>query len=448
MIELPHNWNPRDYQVPTWAFHERGGLRSVNVWHRRAGKDLLGINLCATKMIERVGVYWHLLPTYKQGRNIVWNGFTKEGIGFLDHFPEGLLAAKPNTTEMRVQYKNGSIYQVVGTDNIDSLVGTNPIGCVFSEYSLQDPRAWDLIRPILAENGGWATFIYTARGHNHGYDLFQMASTNPEWHCELRIAGDHGTKRPDGTPVISDKQIQDERDAQMPEELIQQEFYCNFDAPLVGAYYSAQMKAALEQGRICDVPWEPRLPVNTYWDLGLNDCTSIWFVQTHGYQHRIIDYVEDAGEGLPYYARILRGQEPGFERMGEYLYGRHVAPWDISVKELGSGKSRIETAKECGIRFTPHLFQLAVHDRIDAVRNILPMCWFDKKRCYRGIEGLKTYRKEWNEKLRTWNDKPTHDWSSHPADAFGLFGITSKDASHDGRRKRMLGKTIDNTQYV
>src|SRR5688572_15313537 len=172
-ILLPHRWSPRSYQRKLWGYMQgpAEGKRAVAVWHRRAGKDLLGINVVSTKIPERVGTYWHLLPTYKQGRAIVWNGFTRDGRSFLDHFHPDLVSAK-NSTEMRMTFFNGANYQVVGTDDINSLVGTNPIGCIFSEYSLHDPGAWEYLRPILKENGGWALFIYTARGRNHGYTLF------------------------------------------------------------------------------------------------------------------------------------------------------------------------------------------------------------------------------------------------------------------------------------
>ena len=178
-LVLPYSWEPRDYQLDVWNYMEglQENKRAVCVWHRRSGKDVTAINIVSVKSQERVGLYWHLLPTYKQGRAIVWNGFTRDGRAFLDHFHPDLIEAK-NSTEMRITFKNGSQYQVVGTDDINSLVGTNPIGCIFSEYSLHDPGAWEYIRPILLENGGWALFIYTARGRNHGWTLLEMAKKN------------------------------------------------------------------------------------------------------------------------------------------------------------------------------------------------------------------------------------------------------------------------------
>jgi hypothetical protein len=437
-IYLPYKFVPRQYQMRAWKHFEetKEGQRGVCLWHRRAGKDLFAINMITVKAHQRIGTYWHLLPTYKQGRAIVWNGMTRDGRKFMDYIPESLVDHK-NSTEMTCYFKNGSIYQVVGTDNVDSLVGTNPVGCVFSEYSLHDPSAWEYIRPILAENGGFALFIYTARGKNHGHRLWKNAERNLAWFNERLIAGNEGTLRPDGTPVISDEIIEEERAAGMPEAMIQQEFFNSFEAPLVGAYYADQMNNAEKDGRIGNVPWEPRLSVDTYWDLGVDDATAIWFVQTFGHEQRIIDYYENSGEGLAHYIKTLRERD--------YVYGRHFAPWDIEVREFTSGRSRIETARELGIRFTT-VSQHSREDGIEAVRNLLPQCWFDEKKCERGIDALKSYRKEFDSKRRVYTNQPVHDWASHGADAFRTFAM-----GHKRRRKHVnlpQERAIDTYDYL
>lgn len=401
---------------------EGAGLRkrAVCVWHRRAGKDLFAINLIATKVFERVGVYWHMLPTYKQGRAIVWNGFTKESRSFLSHFPNDIVASK-NSTEMRITFKNGSIYQVVGTDNINSLVGTNPIGVVFSEYSLHDPAAFNYIRPILSENEGWALFIYTARGKNHGYKMLQQAQKNAvgkggNWFSQVLIAGSgpDATKREDGSPVISDEAIEDERKSGMDESTIQQEYYCSFEAPLVGAYYAPQMiyLDKQEPKRFQKIPWDPKLPVQTSWDLGVDDSTSIWFSQIYGMEIRLIDYYENSGEGLAHYAKILK-EKP-------YAYDTHYAPHDINVREFTTGKSRLESARDLGIRFIM-VGKHELQDGIEAVRSLLPRCWFDLDNCERGIAGLREYRKDFDEINKVYRNTPLHNWASHPSDAFRTF---------------------------
>ena len=426
-ITVPNDWRPRAYQKGLWNFLEKGGKRSVAVWHRRAGKDLLSVNWCVTAALKRKGLYWHLLPTYNQGRKIVWDGMTKTGRGFLDHFPKELWSSI-NNTDMRLELKNGSIYQVVGTDNVDRLVGSNPVGVIFSEYSLQDPRAWDLVRPILAENGGWAVFIYTARGRNHGYDMFNMANGNKRWFCERLTVDD--------TAAVSPEAIEDERSAGMPDELIQQEFYCSFDAPLVGSYYGSLMAKALADDRIKEVPYEPRLEVHTAWDLGMGDSTAIIFFQQFGKEYRLIDYYENQGEGIPHYVKVLRDKD--------YVYGKHIAPHDIKVREMGTGKSRFEVSRDLGLRFhvCPHIL---IEDGIEAARTILSRCYFDSKKCNILVEALRQYRKDYDEKRKVYRDKPLHDWTSHAADAFRYLALGTSDLTIN---KQQIPTFADNEYSV
>lgn len=397
-ITVPVDWAPRSYQKPLWRYLENGGKRAVAVWHRRAGKDATSLNHTVTQAVQRPGLYWHLLPTYNQGRKIVWDGRTKEGKPFLDAWPKELIVSA-NATDMKLELQNGSIWQVVGTDNVDRLVGANPIGCVFSEYSLQDPRAWDYIRPILAENGGWAVFIYTPRGRNHGHALFEMAKNNPDWFCESLSVED--------TKVLTEKVINDERLAGMPEEMIQQEFFCSFDAGLVGAYYSQQMAYLLAEKRLTKVPYDPLLEVHTAWDIGVGDSTAIGFVQIYGEEIRMIDYYENSGEGLIHYAKVLRDKP--------YLYGKHYGPHDLAVREFISGKSRIEVAAAVGIKFTL-VPRASVEDGIEAVRNMLMRTYWDNDKCGRWIEAMRQYKKQWDDKRRVFSSMPVHDWTSHPAD--------------------------------
>lgn len=216
-ITLPHQFLPRSYQFPVFEAFDSGFKRGVLIWHRRSGKDLCAINLAAKKAFERVGTYYHILPFYNQGRKAIWDGIDRDGIPFLDHFPKELIRAR-NEQEMRIEFKNGSAWQVIGSDKIDAVVGTNPIGVVFSEYSLQKPDAWELIRPILAENGGWALFVYTPRGMNHGYKLLQQAK-QAKWFVQILTVDD--------TNCIP-KDILAEEEKQMSNALFRQEYYCEF----------------------------------------------------------------------------------------------------------------------------------------------------------------------------------------------------------------------------
>lgn len=349
-------------------------------------------------MMERVGVYYYFFPTYKQGKKILWNGMDKEGFKFTAHFPTQLIKRIDNT-EMLIEYKNGSIFQVIGTDDYDSIVGTNPVGCVFSEYALQNPKVWDFIRPILAENGGWAIFNYTPRGKNHGYDLYEMALTNPKWFVQKLTVED--------TKAISPEVIQEERDSGMSEEMIQQEYYCSFTAAIMGAYYWKEYEEAEKAGRFSNVPYDPAALVHTVWDLGIRDSMAIGFYQAVGLERRKIDYVELTGKGLPEAIKLLKEKS--------YTYGKHFAPHDIKVRELGTGKSRLEVAKELGISFeiVPNI---SVQDGIDAGRRFFKKLWADKTNCKDWLKLIPQYTKEYDEEKKIFKDKPLHDWTSHGAD--------------------------------
>ena len=407
-IVLPNEWEPKPHQVPFLRYMQGGGKRAVAVWHRRAGKDNTAINWTAIAALQRVGTYWHMLPTLRQARLTVWDGIDGSGRRIIDQAWPEVLRKKVRHDEMKIELVNGSIWQLVGSDNYNSLVGSNPVGVVFSEWSLTDPRAWDFVRPILAQNGGWAVFIYTPRGKNHGWDILELARQNPEWFSEVLGA--------DKTGFISRTVIDMERRSGMSPELVAQEYYCSFEAPNTGSYYGRVLEEASKDNRITRVPYDPSLAVHTWWDLGVNDPTAIWFTQSTQFEQRVIDYYEGSGEGLAHYVKVLL-EKP-------YVYGGHHFPHDVAVKELGSGKSRIETLAELGVtaQIVPNI---PVEDGIEAVRSLFPMCWFDSEKCAYGLKALMSYSRKWDEQKRAFATQPTHDWSSHAADAFRYFAVGS-----------------------
>ena len=318
-VQLPFAYSPRDYQIPLFRAFDQGYKRFVLCWHRRCGKDLSCFNLMARAMFQRVGSYFYIFPSYAQGKKVIWDGATKEGFRFLHHIPKSLWQGKPNQTEMKIRVKNGSLFQVIGSDNIDSVVGTNPVGVIFSEMALQDPRAWDFIRPILAENDGWALFNSTPRGR---YNYFY----NPLWLNHLEHPSEWWGSRltVENTGAITLDQIEAERRAGMSEELIQQEFYCDWSGGMQGSYYADQIELAEEESRITDLPYDREIPVDTWWDLGMNDSTTILFTQQHFSQIRVIDCYENSGKGLDHYADVLRQRG--------YFYRDHVGPHDHAVR--------------------------------------------------------------------------------------------------------------------
>lgn len=412
-ITIPHKWQPRPYQLPLWTQLENGCKRVVAVWHRRAGKDEICLHWAAVSAMEKVGTYWHMLPEASQAKKAIWNAVNPHtGKRRIDEAFPHEIRANTNEQEMFIRFKNGSTWQVVGSDNYNSLVGAPPVGIVFSEWSLADPRSWSYLRPILAENGGWAFFIYTPRGNNHGYNTLKNAQAEENWFAEVLTADETGVFSAE-TLAQEQRELVREFGEDEGRSRFLQEYMCSFDAAIPGAYYGKEMQKAKLEGRITNIHHEPQLLVHTVWDLGVGDSTAIWFVQVQGNEIRLIDYYESSGQGLPHYKNIL--QQRG------YTYGEHYAPHDIEVRELGSGKSRLETAKSLGINFKI-VPKLSIEDGIQAVRNILSRCWFDTKVDF-GVECLKNYRREYDDKRKCYRDSPYHDWSSHGSDAFRYMAI-------------------------
>jgi len=407
---------------------DNGAKRACLVWHRRAGKDSTSLNFTAKEMFKRKGNYWHLFPKQTQARKAIWNGINSDGQSILDQvFPEAV-RARTSSQEMMIELKNGSTWQLAGSDNYDSLVGANPVGVVFSEWSLCDPNAWAYIRPMLAENGGWAVFIYTPRGKNHGYTLYNMAKKADEWFCQNLTVND--TKRADGSPVISPEAIETERSEGMEEALIQQEFFGSFEAQIPGAYFADQLQQAKDQNRVGRIPIEPSLQVHTAWDLGISDSMSIWFFQAMGKEIRLVDYYESNGKGMEHYIQHLTQWA---DRNG-VIYGQHLAPHDIEVRELTSGRSRKDVARDMGITFRTVQRPRTKIEGIQAIRRMFPRFWIDDERAEQGYACIASYHREWDEKHQRFRDQPVHDWASHGADALQTLALGWRDTMMSGNR--------------
>lgn len=412
MNTLPYNFKPRPYQLPILQALDSGIKRAVAVWHRRAGKEKTFINYVARcAALDRIGTYFYFFPTYGQARKVLWDGRDRDGFPFMAHFPDTIVA-KRNESELRVELTNGSAVQLIGTDNIDSVVGTNPIGCVFSEFALQDPRAWDYIRPILRENGGWAIFDYTPRGKNHGHALYTMAKGNKDWHAEILTVKDTG--------VLTEADIDAERREGMSEELIQQEFYCSFEGVQQGAIFGRQMNEAEREGRICSVPWQPEFAVDTWWDIGTGDPTSIWFTQTVGREVHVIDFYENSGigVGMDHYAKYLQSLP--------YVWGVHTGPHDLEAHQFAAnGKSTKEVAKALGVEFRA-TEKMDKQAQINAGRSFIKKCWFDRAKTERGRNSLVSYHYVWDDKRKAFATEPYHDWSSNGSDAWMQLATAHK----------------------
>lgn len=456
---LPYKFTPREYQFPFLRYFDTvtSRQRAFLLAHRRTGKDLLAWNNLILQSQKRVGSYWHCLPQLNQARKIIWTGSTKDGIPFLDFIPPPLIKSKRDD-DMSIRLKNGSLIQLVGADHFDSLVGSNPVGVNLSEFALMKPAVWDYLSPILNENDGWACFITTPRGRNHAFDLFRsmvdavnnkgakyfvQVLTVDDTRKSLTDAKGNEVKDAQGNrilvPVIPPEAIQEQRDLNVPEEIIQQEYYCSFEAGLVGSYYGPAMRKLEEEGKTKPNPelWKPKEIVYTVWDLGISDAMAIWYFQYDSKgKINVIEYNEFAEKSLAECCCIVLGEwdklknEFGwsdsaisraiaqFGHHKDYIYAnRHFGPHDITTRDVATGVTRKNVAKKYGINFRA-IPKSSVQEGIDLVRRVLLNVTFDGGKCLQGIRALKEYHKEWDDKTQMYADKPCHDWSSHGADAF------------------------------
>ena len=350
------------------------------------------------------GRFAYLAPTYTQGKTIAWD--------YLKEFSQPVPGTKANESELRVDFPNGSRVRIFGCDRPDALRGIYLDGVVLDEYAQMPANLFgEVVRPSLSDRKGYAIWIGTPQGKNAFYDLYRQADGRSEWFTAMYKASDTG---------ILDKDELKDAQSIMTSDEYEQEYECSWQASIKGAYYAKWMNEADKEGRITSVPYDPALAVHTAWDLGVGDATAIWFFQAYGRELRIIDYYEASGEGLPYYAKIL--QERG------YVYGDHYAPHDIAVRELGSGRSRKEIALNLGIRFQVVAKQ-SIDDGIEAVRSVLPRCYFDSEKARQGIDSLIHYHKEFDQKRGEFKNRPYHDWSSHASDAFRYLAVGFKDST-------------------
>jgi hypothetical protein len=420
-----NKFTPREYQLSACdAFENKGFKKMLLVWGRRSGKDIVCWNLMIRQAVRKVGVYMYALPSFSQGRRVIWDSITNDGMRFIDFIPPQLIRST-NSQELKITLVNGSIIQIIGSDSYDtSLVGTNPRMVIFSEFALADTDAFKFVMPILNANGGSLIIVSTPRGKNEFWNLYNIAMHSPEWFCQKLSLSD--------TKHIPLEMIQqDINDGLVSPDLVQQEYYCSFDQGAEGSYYAKYIDRLRLNRQIGNVPWEPSFRVSTAWDIGVRDSTCIIFFQVVGQVIHIIDCYEKNKEGLEHYVNVVMDKP--------YQYDKHWAPHDIAVKEFGSGLSRLEKARQLGIKFETRdsgtrsaLPNLSIEDGIEAVRSSLPKMWIDEERCRGLIKSLENYRQEFDDKRKVYREKPLHDSSSHFADAMRYL-VLSLSRTRDGQ---------------
>ena len=396
---LTIEYAPRRQFLP---FHNRRARFACIVAHRRAGKTVACVNelIKAASLCQRPeGRFAYIAPLFNQAKDVAWT--------YLKRYAEPLLAAAPNETELRVDLINGSRIRIYGADNPDRLRGIYLDGVVLDEYADMAPSIWgEVIRPLLTDRQGWATFIGTPKGRNQFHTIYERARSDPDWMSLMLRASETG--------LVSVGELEAAR-KDMTAEQYAQEFECSFEAAIIGAYFGKEIAEAEREGRLTAVPHDPAHSVQTWWDLGYDDSTAIWFVQYVGRELRVIDYYEASGEALPHYAKQLDARP--------YRYSDHVLPHDVEAHELGTGRTRRETLGGLGLRAIKVVPAQDIMDGINAARLLLPRCWFDAEKCKRGLEALRQYRADWDEKNKILRTRPMHNWASHGADAFRTGAI-------------------------
>jgi len=390
-------------------FHDRKERWSVIVAHRRCGKTVLCINdLIYRALIDdkEDGRYAYVAPYFAQAKSIAFD--------YLVRFSKPVVA-KVNQSELWVELVNGARIRLFGADNPDTLRGLYLDGCVLDEYADMKPSIFGaVLRPLLADRKGWCTFIGTPKGHNSFWEVYSNATQDPSWYVKVLRASQTG---------LLDKAELEDAAKTMTQDQYLQEFECDFESAILGAYYGKEMRQLTDQGRITDVEYDPLFPVHTAWDLGYSDDTAIWWYQVVHGEIRLLDYHSSNGQPVAFYAGIIQSREA--ER--GYVYGTHWLPHDARAKTLSSNRSVIEQLGDKiplkTIKITPNL---KLQDGIQASRLALTRAWFDHK-CTDGIECLRQYQREYDEDKKVFRDKPRHDWTSHGADAFRYLAIVWKD---------------------
>lgn len=406
-----------------------GGKRASLAWHRRAGKDDLCLHFAAIAAHERIGNIWHMLPEAAQARKAIWLAVNpKTGKRRIDEAFPVELRASTNDQEMMIRFRNGSTWQLCGSDNYDSLIGSSPMGIVFSEYAVANPAAWAYLRPILLENGGWALFISTPRGKNHFHLLHERTARDPGWFRESLTNDETSVFTPEQLEAEL-RELQREHGDSFGKSLWLQEYFVSFDAAIPGSIFGEWLDRAQKQGRIGVVPHDSAVLTHTAWDLGRTDSTAIWFYQHVGAEIHIIDYHESNLKDVPFYGDLLRKKtkDRGF------MYGTHWLPHDARARTLAAGGKSIQQQM-----IDQNVGRIVIAKRLDhvdgiqAARATFPHCWFDANHCSDGVEVLRHYHYEWDEEARVFRSMPAHDWASHGASAFRTLALSWKRPKDKG----------------
>jgi hypothetical protein len=396
VIEIPYK--PREHQLKVHELLE-GKRFAVVVAHRRFGKTVAALNHLIREAVlneKETPRYAYIAPTYGQAKRVAWDYLVKYTTP---------LGGTNNISELRVDFWGRRI-QLYGSDNPDSLRGQFFDGVIIDEVGDQNPKIWtDIVRPALTDRKGWCLFIGTPKGHNHFKELRDRAKKEEGWGLLEFKASETG--------VVDDTELKAAKN-EMGEDKYRQEFECSFDAAVEGSYFGQILNELEEKKHMQEIPREELSRTFTAWDLGMGDSTSIWVAQLVGTEVRLLDYYENHGVGLDHYVKWIKDND--------YLKAEHILPHDVRVRELGTGKSRMEMLEEAGleVKIAP---RMGLDDGIQAVRRLLPRCWFNVPKVQIGLNCLRNYRRDYDEKRKIFYERPLHDWSSHGSDSFRYLAL-------------------------
>lgn len=405
-MDVAGNYEPR---TPFIAFHNRDKRYACMVIHRRGGKTVAAVNDLVIGALEcglQRPQFAYIAPFRDQAKRVAWD--------YLKYYAAPYSTSKPNESELTVMIRshNGEPAKIMlfGADNADALRGIYLDGAILDEFGDFKPSVWgNVIRPTLSDRQGWVVFGGTPKGRNEFWTVREQARKAPaEWFYMELPASKSGLVR------------QTELDAlrrQLTPEQYAQEYECDFSAALPGAYFGREMVVAEREGRITRVANDENLPVYTAWDIGYRDDTAIWFYQVVRDEIHVIDYHASSGQPISHYAKIIGDKT--------YKYAGHWLPHDAKAKTLASGgKSIIEQlGAYLDFKKLSIVPNLEVQDGIQAARVAIGHCWFDEERCGEGLEALRQYQREYDDDKKSFREKPRHDWTSHPSDAFRMLAV-------------------------
>lgn len=436
IVSLPNNWQPRDYQLPAWTYLENGGRHAELIWHRRSGKDEIALHRTACAAFERVAGYWHMLPEYSQARKAIWDAVNPHtGKKRIDEaFPKEL-RSRTIDQEMKIVFRNGSMWQVVGSDNYNSLVGSTPAGIVYSEWALANPNARAYLRPILAENNGWQMFITTPRGRNHAYTTLKAAEKI------MRSGGDAFAQVLDATEtgIFTPEKLAEELQAYIAEfgedygrAKFEQEYLCSFEAAIMGAILARAIGIAEKEGRVSDeVEFDTfGTPLEITADLGRRDTATWWFWQPMIGGYQIVDYDGGWGIDAEEWCARLKERIDKYQLAGQRTaLGRIWLPHDARAKTFSAKRSAMEIFIDAfGADHIALVPRSSIADRVNAARVLTPRVRFHESNCAKGLDGLRSWRYEYNEETKIFSSDPVHDWASHDGDGFSYGCLIMQQA--------------------